>query len=337
MLVWELQNKFGTENLVKKERPLPSPGKNEVLLKMKAASLNFRDHLMIEGKYNPKQKLPLVPLSDGAGEVVKLGEAVTEWEIGDRAACLFAPKWISGSPTHQELRTTLGGPLDGTLQEYMVLPADALVQIPDYLSYPEASTLPCAALTAWSALVTYGKLKPGDSVLVLGTGGVSIFALQIAKACGCHVILTSGDDEKLAIGSKLGADEIINYRTTPEWGKEVMHRTGRRGVDHVIEVGGAGTLEQSIQAVRIDGTISLIGILAGNAKSINLLPMLMKNICMQGIVVGHKSGFKDMVQAFEKNRIKPLIDKSFNFDDFIGALEHLRSGNHMGKITVNFD
>ena len=334
MKAWVINNSFGHENLEIVERPAPSPGKEEVLVKIKAASLNFRDYLMVNGNYNPKQKLPLVPLSDGAGEIVEVGNNVSLFKTGDRVACLFAPYWMSGSPSHHELRSTLGGPLDGTLQEYIVLNQKSVVPLPGYLDYKEAATLPCAALTSWSSLVTYGKVKAGDSVLILGTGGVSIFALQIAKAAGCHTILTSGSNEKLEQGLALGADEIINYKEIPEWGKEVLKRTDRRGVDHVIEVGGAGTIEQSIIATKIDGSISLIGILAGKEKPINLLPMLMKNIKMQGIVVGHRSGLMDMLAAFDKHKIRPVIDRHFAFDEFPEALNHLASGSHFGKITI---
>jgi NADPH:quinone reductase-like Zn-dependent oxidoreductase len=332
---WTITNNFGIDNLEVVQRPMPSPGKNEVLLKLKAASLNFRDYLMVTGKYNPRQKLPLVPLSDGAGEIIEIGDQVTSLKVGEKVACLFAPHWMNGSPDHNELRSTLGGPLDGTMQEFMILNERSVVRVPDYLDFREAATLPCAALTSWSSLVTYGNIKAGDSVLILGTGGVSIFALQIAKALGCHTILTSGSHEKLQKALELGADEVINYKENPNWGKEVMKRTSRRGVDHVIEVGGAGTIEQSITATKIDGCISLIGILAGNEKPINLLPMLMKNIKMQGIVVGHKSGLIDMLKAFEKHTILPVIDKHFGFDELPDALNYLVSGNHFGKITID--
>lgn len=336
MRVFEI-TEWGIDNLKPNERDVPEINENQILVKMKAASLNFRDYLMIEGKYNPKQKLPLIPLSDGAGEVVETGSAVKGIKKGDRVAGQFAPRWVSGSPEHNELRTTLGGPLDGTLTEYRAFGAEEVVKVPDFLTYEEAATLPCAALTAWSSLVTYGNIKTGDTVLVLGTGGVSVFALQFARAAGAHVIATSSDDEKLARVKELGADEIINYKETPNWGSRVRKMTGLRGVDHIIEVGGASTLEQSLKAVRIDGTISLIGILGGSESSLNLLPIVMQNVKMQGIVVGSRKAFEDMNRAVEKHRIKPVVDKIFPFEESVEAVKYLRSQKHLGKIVIVFE
>jgi NADPH:quinone reductase-like Zn-dependent oxidoreductase len=240
MKALELQNNFGLENLKLIERPEPKlQNSNDVLIKIKATSLNFRDYLVVTGKYNPKFKLPFVPLSDGAGEVLEVGTSVTDFKVGDRVILQFAPKWLDGDATYEQSRYTLGGPLDGTLMEKKVYPDYALVKIPSYMSFEEAATLPCAALTSWSSLVTYGRIFPGDTVVVLGTGGVSIFALQIAKFHGAKVIVTSGSDEKLEQAKSLGADYVINYKTELEWGKKVKEITGS-GADHIIEVGGAG-------------------------------------------------------------------------------------------------
>lgn len=335
MKAFELQNNFGLENLKLIERPEPKlQNSNDVLIKIKATSLNFRDYLVVTGKYNPKFKLPFVPLSDGAGEVLDVGTSVTDFKVGDRVILQFAPKWLDGDATYEQSRYTLGGPLDGTLMEKKVYPDYALVKIPSYMSFEEAATLPCAALTSWSSLVTYGRIFPGDTVVVLGTGGVSIFALQIAKFHGAKVIVTSGSDEKLEQAKSLGADYVINYKTELEWGKKVKEITGS-GADHIIEVGGAGTLEQSIKAIRPFGQISLIGILAGGAKDLNLLPVLMNNIKLQGILVGSKAGLAAMCKAFEFHKTKPVIDRIFPFEESVQAIEYLKSGNHFGKIVIS--
>ncbi|HEY0554266.1 MAG TPA: NAD(P)-dependent alcohol dehydrogenase, partial [Thermoanaerobaculia bacterium] len=234
----EIQGAFGLDHLALVERPDPRPGPGQALVRLRAASLNFRDLLTVEGKYNPKQKLPLIPCSDGAGEVVTVGEGVTRVQPGDRVCTVFAQKWLAGRPTRERLRSTLGGPLDGTLAELAVFDQEGLVKTPDSLTDEEAATLPCAAVTAWSALVTEGGLTAGDTVLVQGTGGVSLFALQLAKILGARVIATSSSDEKLARVREMGADETINYREVPAWGVRAKELTGGAGVDHVVEVGG---------------------------------------------------------------------------------------------------
>lgn len=331
----QLQGNFGLENLklIELDEPeLVYP--NDVLVRIHSASLNFRDYLVVTGKYNPKFKLPFIPVSDGAGEILKVGSAVTEFKVGDRVLLQFAPKWLDGDATYEQARYTLGGPLDGTLMQKKVYPESALVKIPEHMSYNEAATLPCAALTSWSSLVTYGRIYAGDTVVVLGTGGVSIFALQIAKILGAKVIVTSGSDEKLEQAKELGADFTINYKTFPEWSKKVKEFIPE-GADHIIEVGGAGTLEQSIRAVRPFGQISLIGILAGGAKDLNLLPVLMNNIKMQGILVGSKAGLAAMCKAFSFHKTKPVIDKVFSLEETVSAIEYLKSGSHFGKIVIS--
>lgn len=330
-----LENTFGIENIHLREREVGELGEHEIRVAIKACSLNFRDYLMVTGNYNPKQKLPLVPLSDGAGEVVAVGKSVTRFKVGDRVMPTFSQSWIAKRPYSDDLRkSTLGGPLDGTAREIMHVPEWAAVEIPEGLSYAEAATLPCAALTAWSSLVTMNQAKPGEYVVVLGTGGVSIFALQFAKMLGCKVIATSSSDEKLKRAEELGADYVINYKTKPDWAKEVRKITKMQGADHIIEVGGAGTLEQSIRAVRMDGVISLIGILAGSSKEFNLLPILMQNVRMQGILVGGREAFEDMCRAVAANRLKPVIDKTFGFTELQQAIYYLKSGSHFGKVVV---
>lgn len=334
MRVLEIRAQFGLDNLQFTEREVGEPGPGEVLLEMKAASLNFRDLLTIQGFYNPRQPLPLIPCSDGVGEVIALGEGVNSEMMGKRVLPLFAQRWLSGEPTKEKLMSTLGGPLDGVLREKMILSAESLVEVPDYLSDEEAACLPCAALTAWSALIAQGGVKAGDEVLTLGTGGVSLFALQFAKMAGAKVIITSSSDEKLHRAIELGADEVINYRKDAKWGKVVKERTDGRGVDHVIEVGGAGTLAQSLRAVRIGGTISLIGVLSGGLQEINVIPILMQNIRVQGVIVGHKEMFEDMNRAMEVHKIRPVVDQVFSLDEVPEAFDRMAEGAHFGKICV---
>jgi NADPH:quinone reductase-like Zn-dependent oxidoreductase len=301
---------------------------------MRAASLNYRDLLTVRGQYNPKQKLPLIPCSDGAGEVMEVGEGVTRVRPGDRVCANFAQRWLAGEPTREKLRSTLGGPLDGVLAEQIVLSAEGVVPVPDHLSDEEAATLPCAALTAWTALVTEGGLTAGDSVLLQGTGGVSIFALQFAKLLGLRVIITSSSDEKLARARQLGADEGINYRQTPDWAARVKELTGGTGVDHVVEVGGAGTLKQSLQAVRLGGAVSLIGVLAGNALELPLPLIFMQRVRVQGLLVGSREGFEAMNRAIVLHRLRPVIDRVFPWEETRAALELMDRGGHFGKICL---
>jgi len=336
MRVVEVADAFGLENLRLAERPEPSPGPGEVLLRMRAASLNFRDVLTVEGNYNRKQKLPLIPCSDGVGEVAAVGDGVSRVAVGDRVCPIFAQRWIAGEPTRERLRSTLGGPLDGTLGERMVLSEEGVVRVPEYLSDEEAATLPCAAVTAWSALVTEGGVTAGDVVLVQGTGGVSIFALQLARLLGARVIVTSSSDEKLARAKELGAEAGINYREVPEWGERAKELTGGVGVDHVIEVGGAGTLVQSLRAVRMGGRISLIGVLAGGKVDLSLALVFMQRIRLQGILVGHRESFEAMNRALAAHRLRPVIDRTFPFKDARAAFEHLAAGRHLGKICLRF-
>ncbi|MFO0675403.1 MAG: NAD(P)-dependent alcohol dehydrogenase [Polyangiaceae bacterium] len=334
MKVTELAGAFGLENLVVKERASRALGPNEVRVAIRARSLNFRDLLMVTGKYNPKLKLPVIPLSDGAGEVVEVGPAVRRFAVGDRVCPTFFANFVGGEAPKSVLQATIGGPLDGTLTEEMVLDEESAVTFPSHLSFEQASTLPCAALTAWSALVTFGRVEPGQTVLVQGTGGVSLFALQFAKLLGARVIVTSSSDEKLARAKALGADECVNYKAEPEWGKVARAMTDGVGVDHVVEVGGGGTLGQSIRAVRPFGTISLIGILAGSSTDVSLLPVLMQNVRVQGVLVGSRNGFEAMNRAIATSKLEPVVDRTFAFDDARAAFEALRGAGHFGKLVV---
>lgn len=326
---------FGLENLRMEERPDPEPGPGEVVLRMGAVSLNYRDLLMVRGSYNPRQPLPLVPASDGVGTVVAAGAGVTRVKVGDRVCPIFATGWLAGEPARDKLRTTLGGPLDGTLAELFKVSAEAVVKIPAFLSDVEAACLPCAGVTAWSALVTHGALSAGDTLLALGTGGVSIFGLQLAKTLGARVLITSSSDDKLERARELGADALINYRRDPEWGKAARDLTDGRGVDHVLEVGGAATFGHSLKAVRPGGTISIIGNLGGGSTELNLLGVLMQNIRLQGVIVGHRESFEALVRAVAQNQLRPVVDRVFGFDEVAKALEHLASGNHFGKICID--
>ncbi len=296
MKAYELQGHFGVDSVNLTERPQPEPAAGQVLLQMRAWSLNYRDLMMVKGLYNPNLRLPLTPLSDGVGEVVAVGEGVTRVKIGDRVAGNVIQKWIDGEPTEAKARSALGGAIDGLLAEYAVLDEEGVVHLPEHLTDEEGATLPCAGVTAWHALVTEGGVKAGDNVLLQGTGGVSLFALQFASLRGARAIVTSSSDAKLARVAALGASDGINYKTTPEWGRRARELTGGVGVDHVVEVGGAGTFSESLRAVRMGGHISLIGVLSG-AGQINPTPILMKSVRVQGIFVGSRVMFEAMNEA----------------------------------------
>jgi NADPH:quinone reductase-like Zn-dependent oxidoreductase len=336
MKVFEIQNSFGLDSLTLTERPEPSPGYTEVLIKVQATSLNYRDVMIVKGTYNPKLPLPLIPFSDGVGEVVAVGEGVTRVKTGDRVAGIFRQKWLSGKVTKAKAQSDLGGNLDGMLAEYVVLHEDGVVHIPEHLTDEEAATLPCAGVTAWNALITTGGVAAGDTVLVQGTGGVSIFALQFAKLVGARVIVTSSSDEKLERVRQLGADEGINYKQTPDWDQQVLELTAGEGVDHVVEVGGAGTFAKSLRAVRYGGHISLIGILTGGGGDINLTPILMKNVRVQGILVGSREMFEAMNRAIAFHQLRPVVDQVFPFHEARKALEYMQRGAHLGKICIRF-
>ncbi len=335
MKVYEIRDGFGIENLRPAERPDPKPGPGQVVVRVRAASLNYRDLMVVKGQYNPKMKLPAVPLSDGAGEIAAVGPGVTRVKVGQRVANAFMPGWVDGEVDEGKARSALGAGIDGVFAEYVVFDEQGVVPIPEHLSFEEAATLPCAAVTAWHALVTEGGVRAGDTVLIQGTGGVSIFALQFARLQGARVLGTSGSDAKLERAKSLGLADGVNYRTTPEWGDAIRKMAGGGGVDHVVEVGGAGTLPQSLKAVRLSGRISLIGVLSG-AGQFNPMPVLMKNVRVQGIFVGSRAMFEAMNRAIALHKLRPVIDRVFPFAEAAAALKHLESGAHFGKVVIAF-
>ena len=334
MEVWELKDAFGPEHLIKGERPQPEPVPGQVVLRMRAASLNYRDTLMIRGGYGPRIKVPLIPVSDGVGEVVAVGEGVRRVVVGDRVAPMFFQGWFGGTASSDKFHDTLGGPLDGVLTRFMRIGEEGVCRVPDHLGDEEAACLPCAALTAWSALMTEGRIGPGDTVLVQGTGGVALFALQFAKMAGARVILTSSRDDKLARGRQLGADEIINYRTTPDWDRVAKELTGGEGCDHVVELGGGDTLERSIRAARTGGQVSLIGVLGGAKANVSLPLVVMRNLRLQGVTVGSRDGFEAMCRAIARHRMRPVVDRVYRFDQVPAAFAHLEAGHHFGKVCI---
>jgi len=327
-----IQSAFGLENLAFEDRPEPVPGQGQVLVQVRAASLNFRDLLIARGIYNPKLKFPRVLGSDGAGEVVAVGPGVTKFAPGDRVIGCFMQNWVSGPISDVGAKSTLGGDRDGVLAERVVLQEEGLVGVPGSLTFEEAATLPCAAVTAWNAL-TGAECGPGKTVLLQGTGGVSIFALQFAKALGARVFITSGHDEKLARAIAMGASAGTNYRMNPAWDKWAREQTDGVGVDIVVEVGGAGTLDSSAKAVRIGGQIALIGVLSG-VGTFNPIAILMKAVRMQGVFVGSRMMFENMNRLIAGEGIKPVIDRVFPFAETPAAFKHLESGAHFGKVVI---
>jgi NADPH:quinone reductase-like Zn-dependent oxidoreductase len=332
MKAFELQNSFGIDSLKLVDRPNPKPGPGQVLLRMRAWSLNYRDLLVVKGVYNPRLRLPLIPLSDGVGEVVEVGPGVTRANPGDRVAGIFMQNWLEGQVTEARARSALGGGGTGMLAEFVVLDQDGVVTVPAHLTDEEAACLPCAAVTAWHALMSYEPIGPAHSVLLLGTGGVSILALQFAVLAGARCLITSSSDEKLERACSLGAAAGVNYKTTPDWDKWVLGQTEQRGVDHVVEVGGAGTLPRSLKAVRVGGRVSLIGVLA--AGEVNPLPILMRNVCVQGIYVGSRDMFEAMNRAISRHQMRPVVGRVFGFSEAVQALHYMESGSHFGKIAL---
>jgi len=338
MKSYEVKEAFGLENLALVDRPDPKPGPKQILVKVKATSINYRDLLLVQGHYNPRQPLPIIPFSDGAGEVVEVGEGVNQFAVGDRVASCFFQNWDAGKPMADRVNpSAMGCPLDGMLTQLVVLEENGAVKLPDHLSYEEGATLPCAGLTAWGCLFRHGSVGPGDTVLTLGTGGVSIFALQFAQLAGAQVIITSSSDEKLQRAAELGASHGINYREDEKWSKEVKKQTGGMGADHIIEVGGVGTLDQSIRSCKMGGHISLVGILAGPQAPLNLTLVLMQDIRIQGVFVGPRETFQEMNRAIEQHKFRPVIDKVFPFAEARQALEHVSAGSHFGKVCISVD
>jgi NADPH:quinone reductase-like Zn-dependent oxidoreductase len=336
MQAYELRSdQPGLDAVTLVERPEPQPQAGQVLVKMHAASLNYRDLLVAKGSYGSQGVQPIVPLSDGAGEVVAIGFGVTRVQVGDRVAGIFMQRFLAGELTPEKSKSALGGAIDGVLAEYVVFDEEGLVKIPTHLSYAEAATLPCAAVTAWNALVAEGQLKAGDTVLLQGTGGVSLFALQFARMMGATVIITSSSDAKLERAKQLGAAVGINYKTTPNWEETVWTLTEARGVDHVVEVGGSNTLSQSLRAIRYGGKIALIGVLTGTAGDVKTSAILHKHVRVQGIYVGSREHFESMNRAIALYKMHPVIDRDFPFSEAKEAMRYLESGAHFGKVVIN--
>jgi NADPH:quinone reductase-like Zn-dependent oxidoreductase len=327
-----IQNAFGLENLAVVDRPDPAPAAGQVLVRVRACSLNFRDLLIAKGAYNPKLAFPRVLGSDAAGEVVAAGAGVTQWKPGDRVANAFLPNWRDGPISDAVAKPTYGSDIDGVFAELVAVDAVGLVRVPDHLSFEEAATLPCAAVTAWNAL-TAASTGAGTTVLLQGTGGVSIFALQFAKALGARALITSSHDEKLSRALALGADAGTNYKNNPDWDKWARQQTGGAGVDVVVEVGGAGTLDRSLKAVKTGGHVALIGVLAGG-NAFNPIGVLMKSVRLQGVFVGSRAMFEAMNRVLTEKQIRPVIDRAFPFADAVAAMKHMESGSHFGKVVL---
>jgi NADPH:quinone reductase-like Zn-dependent oxidoreductase len=334
MRAWQIRS-FGIDSLEFVERPTPTPGPGEVLVGVRAIALNYRDLLVVKGLYNPQMRLPRIPCSDGAGEVLAVGEEVSAWKPGDRVAGIFMQNWLDGALTRARSRGALGGDVDGMLADHIVLHETGLVPIPEHLSFQEAATLPCAAVTAWKALAA-ADLRPGSTVLIQGTGGVSIFALQFARLQGARVLGVSSSDEKLARASELGLDAGLNYTRTPDWDQWVMEQTAGEGVDLVVEVGGAGTLVRSLRAVRVGGTVAQVGVLAQAAEAFPISLMLHKMIRLQGIYVGSRRDFIEMNRAITLAELRP-VGAEFSWSQTCAVLARMEAASHFGKLVLTVE
>jgi len=336
MKTYELQG-FGLDNLRLVERPVPVPGPGEALIRMRAVTLNPRDLGVIDGFYFPDLRFPFVPVSDGVGEIVELGPGTGRFRVGDRVAGTFAQGWNAGDPPIGWHTRSLGGPLDGMLAEYVVLPENGLVRVPEHLTDAEAAALPIAGLTAWQAVAEVGRVRAGEAVVVQGTGGVSVFALQFAKLHGARVFVVSGSAEKLKRALQLGADAGVLHTEEPEWDRRVLEWTDGRGADLVVDIGGSATLGRSVAAIRPGGTVCLIGIMSGAAADgLQLVPTFLKRARLQGINVGSRDMFEAMNRAIAANGLRPVIDRVYSFDRAIDALKALGEGRHFGKIAIEF-
>lgn len=338
MRVFQIEGDWGFDNLNISKRPEPEPGRGQVVVAMRMASLNARDLIVPERGYGRATgELPLIPVSDGVGEVVGVGEGVTRVAVGDRVCPTYFQNWTGGAPTPERFASALGGPLDGVMADLVCLSQEGVVKVPEYLTDAEAATLPCAALTAWSAIVTHGQTRAGDRILVQGTGGVALFALAFAKMHGAHVTVISSSDDKLARVRSMGADETINYRETEDWARASRAITADRGgYDNIIELGGAKTLPLSLRAVRPGGTLSMIGVLSGLNIEASLGPIVARQVRLQGVTVGHRDGFEAMLAAMAQHQMRPVLGETFAFEDLKPALDHLRQGGHFGKTLIEF-
>lgn len=338
MRVFQIEGDWGIDNLKLSERPKPTCGQGQVLIAMRMAALNSRDLIVPERGYGRATgELPLIPVSDGVGEVIEVGSCVIRVAVGDRVCPTYFQNWTSGEPTPERFSSALGGPLDGVMADFICLSAEGVVKVPDYLSDGEAATLPCAALTAWSAVVTHGQTRAGDKVLVQGTGGVALFALAFAKLQGAHVTVISSSDDKFARVREMGADATINYRSDEDWARASRPITADRGgFDTIIELGGARTLPLSLRAVCPGGTLSMIGVLSGLNIKASLGPIVARQVRLQGVTVGHRDGFEAMMRAMQQHRVRPVLGETFAFEDLKDAVTHLRRGGHFGKTLIAF-
>lgn len=337
MKAYQITEGYSVTSLTPVEKDLPKLLPNEVLVKLQAVSLNFRDLLVIKGIDNWKPPVGRIPVSDGVGTIVEIGSGVTAVHKNDRVAGLFYPKWIEGKLTPEKLMDSLGGKLkDGLLQEYAVFDENEVIRVPEFLTNEEAATLPCAGLTAWHGLMEKGDIRSGSKVLIQGTGGVSLFSAQFALMAGAEVILMSGSEEKLQLAKQLGINHLINYKKVPDWEKEVLNITDGLGVDHVVEVVGGDHINRSIEVVAMDGTISVIGLIGGSRGNINTVRIMAKEITLQGIQVGSKEMFSRMNKAIEINNLRPVIGKIYSFEQAKEALSSMEQGTHFGKIALSF-
>ncbi|HEX3480098.1 MAG TPA: NAD(P)-dependent alcohol dehydrogenase [Kofleriaceae bacterium] len=332
MRAYEIQPREGFDAIALVDRAAPALGPSDVRVRVRAVSLNYRDLTIVRGA--AKRKAPVIPTSDGAGEVIEVGAAVTRHKVGDRVAASFFPRWIDGAISEHVHSAALGGSHDGMLAEEVVLPETAWVQLPARLSFEAAATLPCAGVTAYHALFEAAQLRPGDTVLVQGTGGVSIFGLQLARAAGARVIVTSSSAAKRERALAMGADHVIDYKAEAKWGDAARAWTGGRGVDVVIEVGGPGTFDQSVAALRYGGTMSLLGVLTGTRGEVNTYGIFHKGLRIAGVYVGSVAMFEGLIRALEARQIEPVIDRTFGFAEARAAYEHLASGQHFGKVVI---
>jgi NADPH:quinone reductase-like Zn-dependent oxidoreductase len=332
----ELTGTSGLDALKMAERPTPQPGPHQVVVKVKAASFNYRDMMIAGGGYARGVKVPLIPLSDGAGEVAAAGAGVRNVKVGDRVCGIFFQRWLAGPVRPDIQEAALGGTADGMLTEYALLEGDGVVRVPDHLSYEEASTLPCAALTAWHGLVEAGGVKPGDTVLVLGTGGVSVFGLQFARMAGARTIVLSSSDEKIERAKRLGASVTLNYRSLPQWADKVREATGGRGIDQVLEVTGGESTAQVLKAMRSGGHIAIIGARMGPGGELDRREVLSRGLRVTGINVGSRAMFEAMNRAIAANGLKPVIDRTFPFSAALDAYREFGTGKHFGKVVVSF-
>jgi NADPH:quinone reductase-like Zn-dependent oxidoreductase len=334
MKAWRIPA-FGIDKLSLDEVPALQPGPGQVVLAVHAVSLNYRDLMTVKGTYNPKLQPHRIPCSDGAGTIAAIGQGVTRVAVGDRVAGIFFQHWLDGDPAPDKFKGALGGDIDGTLAQQILLHEDGVVKIPDHLSFEEAATLPCAGVTAWNAVITAGRVKSGDTVLIQGTGGVSCFALQFAKGLGARVLGTSSSAGKLHRAAKLGLDAGHNYREDPEWARWAVSQTGGGGVDLTIEVGGAGTLQQSMAATRTGGVIAQIGVLSGREQSLTITPILHKMLDIRGIYVGSRQHFLEMNRAIAQTGLHPVVDRVFSFGEAREAFTTMENASHFGKIVIS--